>query len=107
MAETSNIIDNIARTGTLIAGRERWPRILVTLEAWQRLYEPLSRGDLDLVALGGEADHVHLVVREGPVSSILSRRGMDGAYQSLGRRPKCGQCLPYARSIVEEETVAA
>ena len=29
------------------------------------------------------------------------------AYRALGRRPKCGQCLPYARSIVDEETVAA
>ncbi|ATE63422.1 (2Fe-2S)-binding protein [Rhizorhabdus dicambivorans] len=29
------------------------------------------------------------------------------AYEALGRRPRCGQCLPFARSIVEEESVAA
>ena len=29
------------------------------------------------------------------------------AYQALGRRPRCGQCLPYARSIIEQETIAA
>jgi len=30
-----------------------------------------------------------------------------GAYQALGRRPRCGQCLPFARSIIEEESAAA
>jgi bacterioferritin-associated ferredoxin len=29
------------------------------------------------------------------------------AYQALGRRPRCGTCLPYARAIVDEETIAA
>lgn len=26
------------------------------------------------------------------------------AYEALGRRPRCGQCLPYARAIVDEES---
>lgn len=29
------------------------------------------------------------------------------AYASLGRRAKCGQCLPYAREIIAEERAAA
>ncbi len=29
------------------------------------------------------------------------------AYEAMGRRPRCGQCLPFARSIIEEEMVAA
>nr|WP_047166740.1 (2Fe-2S)-binding protein [Sphingomonas sp. Y57] len=29
------------------------------------------------------------------------------AYEALGRRPRCGQCLPFARSIIDEESVAA
>ena len=26
------------------------------------------------------------------------------AYQRLGCRPQCGQCLPYARQLVREES---
>lgn len=30
------------------------------------------------------------------------------AYASLGRRPRCGQCLPFARALIaEEQQVAA
>lgn len=28
------------------------------------------------------------------------------AYAQLGRRPRCGQCLPFAREIVEAATAA-
>ena len=48
-------------------------------------------------------------IRESDVREAV-RKGAscpNSAYQSLGRRPKCGQCLPYARTIVEEELVAA
>ncbi len=29
------------------------------------------------------------------------------AYRALGRQPKCGQCVPFARSIIDEERAAA
>ena len=29
------------------------------------------------------------------------------AYASLGRRPRCGQCLPFARALIAEERGAA
>lgn len=29
------------------------------------------------------------------------------AYASLGRRPRCGQCLPYARELIADERAAA
>lgn len=29
------------------------------------------------------------------------------AYRSLGRQPKCGQCVTFARAIIEEERAAA
>lgn len=29
------------------------------------------------------------------------------AYASLGRRPRCGMCVPFARQIIEEERAAA
>ena len=29
------------------------------------------------------------------------------AYAALGRRPRCGQCLPFARALIEEEQAAA
>jgi bacterioferritin-associated ferredoxin len=28
------------------------------------------------------------------------------AYASLGRRPRCGQCVPYAREIIASEQAA-
>lgn len=29
------------------------------------------------------------------------------AYATLGRRPRCGQCVPFARQIIAEEGCAA
>ncbi|WP_353205137.1 (2Fe-2S)-binding protein [Sphingomonas sp.] len=29
------------------------------------------------------------------------------AYRALGRQPKCGQCLPFARSIIDAERAVA
>ena len=28
------------------------------------------------------------------------------AYASLGRRPRCGQCIPYARDLIASERAA-
>ncbi len=29
------------------------------------------------------------------------------AYRSLGRQAKCGQCVPFARAIIDDERAAA
>jgi len=29
------------------------------------------------------------------------------AYRALGRKPKCGQCVPFAREIIDSERAAA
>lgn len=29
------------------------------------------------------------------------------AYASLGRRPRCGQCIPFARSVIASECATA
>lgn len=29
------------------------------------------------------------------------------AYAALGRRPRCGQCIPFARTLIAEERGAA
>lgn len=29
------------------------------------------------------------------------------AYAALGRRPRCGQCIPFAREVIEAELQAA
>jgi len=29
------------------------------------------------------------------------------AYASMGRRPRCGQCVPFAREIINEERAIA
>jgi bacterioferritin-associated ferredoxin len=46
------------------------------------------------------------VLRESQVREI-ARDGVRcerEAYQRLGCRPQCGQCLPYARQLVREES---
>jgi len=48
-------------------------------------------------------------IRESDVRAAV-RSGAEcprSAYQALGRRPKCGQCLTFAREIVEEERASA
>jgi bacterioferritin-associated ferredoxin len=42
-----------------------------------------------------EAD-VRAAVREGASCP-------KSAYRALGRKPKCGQCVPYARTVVDTE----
>jgi len=39
---------------------------------------------------------VRAVAREGASSPC-------SAYAALGRRPKCGQCVPFARQIIDAE----
>lgn len=43
---------------------------------------------------------VREAAREGAISACQ-------AYRALGRQPKCGQCVPYARAIIAEERAAA
>ena len=48
-------------------------------------------------------------IRESDVRDAV-RKGATcprSAYASLGRRPRCGQCIPFAREIVDEASVAA
>ena len=48
-------------------------------------------------------------IRERDVREAARQGHRDplSAYQSLGRRPRCGQCIPFARQVVESEAVAA
>ncbi|RYD51583.1 MAG: (2Fe-2S)-binding protein [Sphingomonadales bacterium] len=43
---------------------------------------------------------VRAAAREGAISACQ-------AYRALGRQPKCGQCVPFARAIINEERAAA
>ena len=43
---------------------------------------------------------VREAARSGAVSACL-------AYRALGLQPKCGQCVPFARAIIDEERAAA
>lgn len=48
-------------------------------------------------------------IRENQVRSA-ARTGATTAcqaYETLGRRPKCGQCVPFARAIIDMERAAA
>lgn len=43
---------------------------------------------------------VRQAARDGATSACA-------AYRALGRQPKCGQCIPFARTIIDQERVAA
>lgn len=43
---------------------------------------------------------VREAARDGAVSACQ-------AYRSLGMQPKCGQCVPFARQIINAERAAA
>lgn len=43
---------------------------------------------------------VRQAARDGATSACA-------AYRALGRQPKCGQCVPFARSIIDQERAAA
>ena len=43
---------------------------------------------------------VRTAAREGAMSACQ-------AYRALGRQLKCGQCVPFARAIINEERAAA
>ena len=48
-------------------------------------------------------------IRERDVRNA-ARSGCDtpcSAYASLGRRPRCGQCVPFAREIIAQERARA
>ncbi|OYX40201.1 MULTISPECIES: bacterioferritin-associated ferredoxin [unclassified Sphingomonas] len=43
---------------------------------------------------------VRQAARDGATSACA-------AYRALGRQPKCGQCVPFARSIIDQERAVA
>lgn len=45
-------------------------------------------------------DDVRSAARAGATSACQ-------AYRSLGRQPKCGQCIGFARQIIDSERAAA
>jgi bacterioferritin-associated ferredoxin len=44
-------------------------------------------------------------IRERDVREAVRSGANDpcSAYQSLGCRPRCGKCIPFARSLIEQE----
>lgn len=48
-------------------------------------------------------------IRETQVRAAARTGAMTAcqAYETLGRRPKCGQCVTFARAIIDEERAAA
>jgi bacterioferritin-associated ferredoxin len=48
-------------------------------------------------------------IRERQVREAARGGAMDpcGAYASLGCRPKCGKCLPFARDLIAAERALA
>jgi bacterioferritin-associated ferredoxin len=48
-------------------------------------------------------------IREREVREAARRGHADplSAYASLGRRPRCGQCIPFAREVIAAERAIA
>ena len=38
---------------------------------------------------------------------VARQFGAKAAYAQLGRKPKCGQCLPFARNIISDVAATA
>ncbi len=63
-----------------------WPRRVVDAKAWVAQAEAFGRGEADLVALFGEADRVHMAVRNSAGPQILTLAVNDGRFPSVGSR---------------------
>lgn len=48
-------------------------------------------------------------IRERDVREAVKHGCADpmSAYASMGRRPRCGQCIPFARRIIADERATA
>jgi len=48
-------------------------------------------------------------IRECDVRKAVRQGHRDpmSAYKSLGRRPRCGQCIPFARDLIAAEAATA
>jgi bacterioferritin-associated ferredoxin len=48
-------------------------------------------------------------IREREVRAVARQGHCDpvSAYRALGRRPRCGQCIPFARDIIAAERAIA
>ena len=68
------------------AAPRSWPRRVVDARAWVAQAEALGRGEGDLVALFGEADRVHMAVRNTAGPQILTLAVNDGRFPSVGSR---------------------
>jgi Ni,Fe-hydrogenase III large subunit len=86
VTQAPSIVAQLIRTGDAAAPGDRWPRVRLGYRAWQRMYEAVSGGELDLVALWGEPDSVHLAVRQGTDGAIFTHACPHGTYPSLGQR---------------------
>lgn len=86
MTQAPSIVAQLVRTGQAVAPGDRWPRVRLGSRAWLRMYEAFSLGELDLVALWGEPESVHVAVRQGTDAAIFTHACPDGTYPSLGRR---------------------
>lgn len=86
MTEPASVLAQLVRTGQAVAPGGRWPRVRLGYRAWQRLYEAISLGELELVALWGEPGSVHVAVRGGTEAAIFTHACPDGTYPSLGQR---------------------
>ncbi|HEY0648397.1 hypothetical protein [Phenylobacterium sp.] len=86
MTEPASVLAQLVRTGDAVASGGRWPRVRLGHRAWLRMYDALSLRELELVALWGEPDSVHVAVRQGTDAAILTHACPSGDYPSLGRR---------------------
>jgi len=86
MTEPATLLAQLVRTGHAAAPGDRWPRIRLGRRAWLRMYEAVSLGELELVALWGEPGSVHVAVRQGTDAAIFTHACPNGTYPSLGQR---------------------
>ena len=86
MTDPAAILVKLLRTGQAVAPGVRWPRVRLGYRAWQRMYDAISLGELELVALWGEPESVHVAVRHETDGAIFTYACPRGTYPSLGQR---------------------
>jgi len=57
-------LDEILRKGTLASDHRPWPRVLVAAEVWYEAIAVLASGRWQLLGLWGEAERVHVALRD-------------------------------------------
>ena len=82
-----SLLNGILANGTAMSDHRPWPRAIVDEETWKRAATDMAEGRLSLLGLWGEAQAVHMAVREETANAyaVLSLASPGGRYPSVAQ----------------------